>query len=132
MKLLLELPVFIKSVNGSYLQVSGIAAGELAYKESQRKKQNLTKKRTRKDPDDSVAAHASSSSSSTAPVVNVESVKPSLSGGTTLARFRMLYNNRSTCWQGVPANHSFLKVLHDDLFALLSNLNYNFLLFLKC
>ncbi len=116
---LLENPVFIKSVNGSYLQVSGTLASELARRQL---KLRLEKRQRTEEAEEfstslkrstsnTSAASDYSSGKSTNNCNNSTNCSTQLNGKTTLMRFKLLYNHRSSPAPGLPNNHAFLKVM---------------------
>ncbi len=119
---LLENPVFIKSVNGSYLQVSGTLASELARRQlklRQEKRQRTEDFATeefstslkRSISNTSAASDYSSNGKNTNNFNNSTNSSPQLNGKTTLMRFKLLYNHRSSPAPGLPNNHAFIKVM---------------------
>lgn len=119
---LLENAVLLKTVNGSYLQVSGPLASELARRQL---KLRQDKKRPRMEYDmveeESVSlkrcasnTSATSELSSSMKLRNTTSlpavVLPNITGKTTFMRFKLLYNHRSCKQSELSNSHPFLKV----------------------
>jgi hypothetical protein len=144
---LLDCPVFLKSVNGSYLQVSGTLASELAYRQqhslpsscatrsgSGRAKRSISALSNTATVEDSIHPLKRTSAdnstftastpygrilswSSSSCSSSTSSLSSSRAGNTTLPRYKMFYNHRSATVPGLPAVHPFLKVILNTMFC---------------